>query len=376
VRVIETLDAFASLREAWSKLAAAAEDCPLCLTFQYCELAAAHVISRGGVVNVAMVSSDSELLALWPVSIARKGAVRVAKALTCGSGEEYGAPLLRGHASRELYACVAAAATRVNADVLELGMVQNDSLLQRSLEAWPQSWVLAGLPARWRGLPGYSIRLRDFPSGDAFMATLPKSLRSNLRYSRKRLEAKGEVEFGWCKTAGDAASVLTWLFANKRRWAVSRGLTTPYLMDDQVRDFFIALAHRLDLSTHPLVAYVKLAGVPVAASVNLVGSKSVEYFITTYDEAFSTYSVGSLLADFLVQWSQAHGRDFDFRPLYAEYKARWSNCQTRHETRLIVLNARGRLAELPLLLAQAARVKRRLSASVGRVLHFEKTLPI
>jgi CelD/BcsL family acetyltransferase involved in cellulose biosynthesis len=136
-------------------------------------------------------------------------------------------------------------------------------------------------------------------------------------------------------------------------------------MDDRVRDFFIALAQRLDLQATPLVAFVKVEGVPVAASVNLVGSKSVEYFITTYEEAFGTYSVGALLVDFMVKWSHAHGRDFDFRPLHGDYKARWANCQTWHEKRLILLGARGRLVDLPLLFAQVARVKRKLHALIA-----------
>jgi CelD/BcsL family acetyltransferase involved in cellulose biosynthesis len=365
VVVIKTPEALAALRRPWSVLAAAADDCSPCLTFEYCELAATHVIAAGGVVNVALVWRNDELLSLWPVSIVRKGVVRIGKALTCGSNEEYGGPLFKGSASLELYAIATAAVMKLNADILEIGMVRVDSPLEKSLKVMPQSWVLARLPARWRGLDGYSIRLREFPSYDDFMATLPKSLRSSLRYNRKRLEAKGALEIGWSRTAGDAVSVLTWLFANKRKWAVSRGVNTPYLMDDQVRDFFITLARRLDLVATPLVAFVKVEGAPVAASVNLVGSKSVEYFITTYDEAFSTYSVGALLVDFMVKWSHAHGRDFDFRPLHGDYKARWANCQTWHEKHLILLGARGRLAELPLLLAQTARVKRKLRALIA-----------
>ena len=106
------------------------------------------------------------------------------------------------------------------------------------------------------------------------MTTRSKALRSNLRYCRKRLETQGEVELGWAHTVSDATALLTWLFANKRCWAISQGLKTPYLMDDKVRDFFIELAQRIDLAANPLVAFVRLAGVPVAASVNLVGPSS------------------------------------------------------------------------------------------------------
>ncbi len=365
VAVIETPAAFAALRQSWDMLAAAAEDCPSCLTFSFCELSAAHVIASGGVVNVALVRRGDEIVALWPVSIIRKGLVRVARALTCGSGEEYGGPLLESNGSDELYDHATAAVRRVNADILEIAMVRVDGPLEKSLAGLPRSWVFDRLPARWRGLDGYSIRLREFPRYDDFLATLPKALRNSLRYNRKRLEGKGVLECGWSQTVDDAKAVLTWLFANKRQWAISRGVDTPYLMDDQVRDFFIALAQRTDLATTPLVAFVKMDGVPVAASVNLVGSKTMEYFITTYDETFGTYSVGSLLIDLVVRWSHAHGRDFDFRPLRADYKARWSNRETWHEKRLIMLGIRGRLVELPLLCAQLVRVQRKLSTLIA-----------
>jgi hypothetical protein len=112
VVVIETPEAFAALRQPWSVLAAAADDGSPCLTFEYCELAATHVIAAGGVVNVALVWRGDELLSLWPVSIVRKGVVRIAKALTCGSDEEYGGPLLKQSESPELYAAATAGECR------------------------------------------------------------------------------------------------------------------------------------------------------------------------------------------------------------------------------------------------------------------------
>jgi CelD/BcsL family acetyltransferase involved in cellulose biosynthesis len=371
VRHIESVDALMALRQTWRGLAAVAEECPACMTFEYGELAASQVLAKSGTIGVAMVFRNHELLALWPVSIVRKGLLRIARALTCGSGEEYGGPLVKAGANSaancNVYAAAVAAIMQIDADVLEIPWVREGSALQAALESAPQSWVHALLPAQWRSLPGYSISLREFAQWDDFMRTLPKSLRISLRYRRKRLEARGRVEFGWCKSPSDAASVLTWLFDNKRRWAERRGLRAPYLMDHQVRDFFIALAHRIDLATNPLVAFVKLDGVPVAASVNLVGSRSMEIFIDTYDEAFSPCSVGNLLNEFQIWWSHASGRDFDFRPPYSEHKASWANCRTQHETRLIILRLWGRLAEFSLLTAEGLRVKRKLVQAVGLV---------
>lgn len=131
-----------------------------------------------------------------------------------------------------------------------------------------------------------------------------------------------------------------------------------------MRDFFIALAGQTDLSTVPLVAFVKVDGVPICASVNLVGPRTLEYWIFTYDEAYNRYSVGNLLTEFVARWAHANARDFDMRPLYNEYKTYWVNRETRHRTPVVMLTSRGRLREISLLLFQMSRVRRRLGKSV------------
>jgi CelD/BcsL family acetyltransferase involved in cellulose biosynthesis len=364
IHLIEALEAFKSLRPEWEELEAASEDYSLCLTYRYCELAATRVVATGGLVAVAMVYDDSHLLAIWPFAIKRKGMLRVANVLTCGNHEEYGGPLVKGRPTTPLVAECVRAVMRVPADVLEIPFLQDGSLLQEALESAPQSWVLRALPKRLSVFPGYSVDLRGFAEWDDFSGTRSQSLRRNLRRYRKGLGLIGHAEFGWSTTLDDAVAVLNWLFANKRRWAVARGLNTEYLMDDEVRDFFIALARQTDLSTVPLVAFVKVDGMPICASINLVGSRTLEYWIFTYDEAYNRYSVGNLLTEFVARWAHANGRDFDMRVMYNEYKTYWVNRETRHRTRIVVLGFRGRLREISLLSFQVSRVRHRLGKEV------------
>jgi len=135
IRAIEDFEAFKAMRREWDKLAATAEECPFCTTYQYCELAAALVLAKGGLVAVAMVYDDRDLLAMWPLAIHRKGPLRIAKALTCGNGEEYGGPLIKGVASRAVAAEAVGAVMQVPADILEVFLVQDGSILQESLES-------------------------------------------------------------------------------------------------------------------------------------------------------------------------------------------------------------------------------------------------
>ncbi len=361
VRKIRSREEFAGLRESWEALAANIPDCPGHMTFEYCELAAWRALAKGARVSVAMVFSGPALLALWPLAIVTNGWLRIAKGLTCGTGDEYGGPLVDARANASVYAAVTAAVRQLDADVLEVALVRHGSPLQHALDqGLPRSWVLSLLPARWRGLPGFTASLRDFPRWDDYVSTRSKSLRNTLRYRHKRLDARGRAEFGWCRTVDDAAFVLGWLLENKRRWARAHGADAPYLHDDSVRDFFIALARRTDLRTMPIVAYVRVDGVPVAASINLIGPRTVEGLITTYDERFAACSVGTLLAEFLIKWAHSTRRNFDCRPLYANYKESWATCRTWHETRIIVIQPRGRLMEFTLLFVLLGRLRRKL----------------
>ncbi|HKR41888.1 MAG TPA: GNAT family N-acetyltransferase [Paraburkholderia sp.] len=356
---------FTRLRPAWNTFVAT---CPPCLDLTYCESAATRAFERGATVSVALVYEGATLVALWPVMIALRGACRVARALGCGSDQEYGGPLVADPANVRLYTAALEAVRHVAADVLEIWLVGRDDPLASALSHVPRSWMRRLVPARWRGVDSYSIARSGSATYDAFLATRPESLRSHLRRHARRLAERGAVEYGWCQSVADAREVLTWIFANKRRWALARGFDTPFLMDDQVRDFFIALAERANLVATPLVSFVKMNGAPVAASVNLVGTHSIEYFITTYDETYAAFSVGNLLVDSIARWAHTSGRDFDFRPFRSVYKERWSNCMSRHESHTVMLTLRGRLAEIPIAVALVRRVLHK-----ARAVAFEHT---
>lgn len=365
IKTIASLDAFKALRGEWDELTATAHNYSFCLTYSYCELAASILLSAGGKVEVIRVYDARGLCALWPVAIHRKGLFRVAKALSCGSDEEYGGPLARDDATSEVFELLVQASAEIHADVLQVRFVMCDGLLHQALKSQAHSWLLPIVPKGLRDdVPGFSINPREYPRWQDFEATRPK-LFSNLRRNFKRLNAHGKAEIDWCKTVEDATTVIAWLFANKQRWAVSRQLHTKYLMDDRVRDFFIELAHRTDLSTAPFVAFVKLNGVLVAASVNLIGPSSFEGYFTTYDEAFADCSPGNLMHEFCMKWTHANGRDFDLRPIYSAYKARWANRETHHSTQTIFLTLRGRLAEFVLLKGYGMRVMGRFRSSLA-----------
>jgi CelD/BcsL family acetyltransferase involved in cellulose biosynthesis len=365
IQTITDQQAFSELHREWEALAASANAYSSCLTYNYCDLAATTLFQTGGRVEVIKLYDSKGLCALWPLAIHRKGLIRTAKSLTCGADEEYGGPLIRANTNtEEVFTHLARATKQLKADVLKVRFVEVTSPLHEALNAQPQSWLLPIVPKGLRdNVPGYSISLRECATWKDFTATRPKLLTNSRRY-QKRLNAHGTAEISWCKTKEDAEAVITWLFANKRRWAESRELHTQYLKEDHIRDFFIKLAQRTDLTTTPLVTYTKLNGTPIAAMVNLIGPKTFEGYFTTYDEAFADCSPGNLMHEFCMKWAHENGRDFDFRPIHSAYKARWANRETQYSTLTIFLTLRGRLAELNLISGYMARVLGRLRASI------------
>jgi CelD/BcsL family acetyltransferase involved in cellulose biosynthesis len=368
VMSVQSVSEFKALRQMWLALTRDAEDASLCDSYEYCELAASIAMQQGAAINVVLVRAGSRLDALWPFAIERRGLLRVARRLTSGAREEYGRPLVRRGSDDALWSAIAAAVRHVKADVLEVHWVPDGSVLHEHLKAMPQSRVLPLLPKHMRGHQGYVVGLRGLPSVEEFIRSVASPRRYDLRKFQKRLDSKGHAEFGWCATAEETAELVTWVFEQKRAWATARGIKTDYLEDNRTREFFARLAQRLDLSSTPLVSFVKVNGAPAAAVINLVGGDTVEYGICTYDPAFKDCSVGSLMLRYLIEWSHKHGKDFDLRPVYADYKERWSTRQAWHETRLIYLNTRGHLLDLALLCTYSVRAARKLNREAIRAL--------
>jgi CelD/BcsL family acetyltransferase involved in cellulose biosynthesis len=362
-----TVAELATLRGMWTELANYSDDGSLCDGYDYCELAASKAYARQQPVEVVLVREEGELIAVWPFAIERRGPLRLARRLTSGIREEYGRPLVRRGAGAGSWSAIVAALRHVNADALEVHWVHDGSPLLAALDSVPQTRLLRLLPERTRGYPGFAVTLRGAPTFEAFeTSALSSTFRQSLRKYRRRLERQGKVEFGWCETPEETATLVSWIFEQKRAWATARGIRNDSLNDDRVITFFSELATRLDLTKYPIVAFTKVDGRPVAASLNTVGSQTLEGGITTYDPAFGEFSVGSLHLYDLLRWAHARGLDYDFRPVHVDYKERWATRHTWHETRLVVLTLRGRLFEFTHLRAFAARLKGKMKREIQR----------
>ncbi|MCC8392601.1 GNAT family N-acetyltransferase [Paraburkholderia sp. MMS20-SJTR3] len=358
---VDSIDGLGALRGVWDTLAAQADNPSLCEGYPYCELAASIAFEQRMAVRVLLLREGHDLVALWPFVIERRALLRVARRLTCGAREEYGQPLVKLGVGDDIWPALMTALKRLDADLVEVSRVANGTRLQAALDTAPQSRAHRLLPSSKRGHPGYAIGLRGFASFVEFEnASLSSRFRQVLRKCRRRLEQLGPVESGWCDTPEETTRLLGWIIEQKRAWAAARSIENEYLEDDRIVAFFSRLAQRLDLSKTPLVAFLKVDGLPVAASLNMVGGQTLEGGVTTYDPAFGEYSVGSLHLYDLLKWAHARGLDFDLRPVHVDYKERWATHRSWHETRELLITARGRLVDVAHLHNYAQRGARKL----------------
>ncbi|CAH2599910.1 GNAT family N-acetyltransferase [Rhodovastum atsumiense] len=350
IRRFEGSVSFQSIHNIWNDIASSVADIPFYLSYDYSKVAAEIAFAHGAAIEIIIVYDVFGPVAIWPFAIYAKGPFLVGKCLTCGNDEEYGRPLIRNGAREDVLASVVDALKKIHADILRIPFVETNSSLDRALALAPRGWFLPLVtPER---INGYWIDYSKFATWDEFLKSISAKYWKNLRRGKRHLQAQGKLEIGWCHGASDTLVALEWLFDYKKRWAINQNLNVQWLCDDTVKDFFIKLAGRVDLSRSPFVAAMRMDGCFVAAGIAMIGSKSVELYIITYDTEFKKYSPGILLIDYLACWAYNNKLNFDFRILEYDYKSRWSNAQTEYCKSFVFLSKFGHALEIPLFISR------------------------
>lgn len=354
----------ASLRADWDGLLLRAKGYSFTQTCDYAFLAVEIALRKGSRAFVIQATKDGQLVGGWCLTAARQGLLLTARPASCGSQEEYGAPLVDAeYAEAAVVAIVEQCQALPVGRVVVSGVVEGSRLANR----------LDGRGRRLGQTEGFAVSLSRFPDWDAYAGQASRSHVYNLRRAKRRLEVQGDLVIDWCRTAADVEAVLRWAWRNKKAWAKARRIDTPYLRDDSVPEFFIDLAHRVDLETNPLVSFVRLNGELLAAQINLVGDAVIELLFTTFSQSQARCSPGDLLIQHSCQWALKHGLDCDFRMLRADYKERMSDTVTTYASYEIALTPQARV--IAPLQYMAGRVTRRVRRAPGKAWQIAGKLP-
>jgi CelD/BcsL family acetyltransferase involved in cellulose biosynthesis len=145
-----------------------------------------------------------------------------------------------------------------------------------------------------------------------------------MRRRAKHLQEKGPITFERAEGIEQKRQALGWIMDQKLKWLSANKIRNPW-MTGSFRPFIehvVANGGSVEFLT------LKVAGQPIAGSINLVDLRRVEFYVTTFDPEWSRYSPGILLLERCMEWACDRRLEFDMGILEFDYKRRFSNQRT------------------------------------------------
>jgi len=321
LRALSSASELDALAGEWDELAARCPGYFFSQTWRWAAAAWRHIGEpRGRALHCLTLRAQGQLVAVWPMVVERRGALKVVRPLG-PEASEYCAPLIEPGPEQP------ARTKRLWREAARLGDL---AMLPNVRSGTPLADLLrtAGL---WRApdlsAPAPFLARRDYADWPAFQKTLPASLRQNLRRVRRRLAEKGSVTLA-AEDPADSAAVIDWLLDHKSRWLDREGLHNDWIGRHDYRDFLVALAR--PAGTRVMLYALKIDSMLIAAKLATVDPVRLESHIDVYDPQWSFGAPGKLVNEYCVAWAFERDLDFDLRVSDEPYKREWAplTCQT------------------------------------------------
>jgi len=337
VRRITDMPLLDPIEEEWNNLFARANAGSTCQSFLYCSLAAKLALEAGRPTYLLTLRDSHALRAAWVLTAYREAHLTILRPASCGTHEEYSAPLLdSGGDLTTLAERMISLARQPPADRLMVYNCLSGSVIDRVMRTVNGATRCA--------IGGFQIRVDRFPTWDAVTsATSGKMLKEIRRRTNKLAKAGNNLAIGWLHTPEETEAAIRFFMSVKRQWLRAKREHSPWLAKDDVANFLCCLARASDLKTLPLAAAVRLDDKFVAVAFCLHNRDAIEMMLTGFDASFATFGPGKMLVNFLARWSVESGKSFDFGLLAAEYKEEWPVDEQPFHSYAVRLSWRGRI---------------------------------
>ncbi|SFK84057.1 GNAT family N-acetyltransferase [Methylocapsa palsarum] len=374
MRIISDPARFEALRSDWDTLAAAAPQCYLSQTFDWCSCGWETVArSRQRKLACLVGYSGGKLVLVWPFVIGRFGPWRIAQPLGSET-TEYTAPLADPGGDREDQLVAAGwdyLKARIQADVVLLPQLRTDSTLAHVLErdshqaasarsaAYPAPFVAWDKPGDWK----------------AYYQTLSRKLRSDSGRQRRRLAEQGKFAIETISDQDEAAVILAWMIQQKLDWVRRMSENNDWLDKPEYKAFLTGMLCRPTGAGHVEIHTLKVEGKLIAAQLSTIDRSRVEAFIAAYDPAWSQYSPSRLLLEDRLEKACEAGLQYDFRVGDEAYKDQWSNRFAELVNAYRALTLWGRIYVMGVraeILVRRMRTKMNLQSRLARHIPREK----
>jgi CelD/BcsL family acetyltransferase involved in cellulose biosynthesis len=297
-----------------------------------------------------LVAEDAgEVVGLAPLVLRRRGPLRILRVMGEEPGD-YWNVLARPDVQAEVVSSVV--------DELERRRGQWDALVLKRLPqgSLTESAVTSSrLALRCDEPERYPVL--DLPgSFDAYLASLSKSRRSNLRRHMRRLD-DGELEL---RDVDDPAAlpgaIDRWQRFRVEQWKAMDKPLDPEHAGDRFRDFTLDVARALVPQGLCRITEFARAGRPVASYVNFADDRSFYWYLGGFEPGVASLGIGKIAIGEGIRSSIAAGRRrYDFLRGAEEYKY-WYGAADRTSPSILLHSRRPR-----------SRVAVRLGTATGRL---------
>jgi CelD/BcsL family acetyltransferase involved in cellulose biosynthesis len=184
----------------------------------------------------------------------------------------------------------------------------------------------------------------DLPATyDAYLATLGKSLRYDVRRLDKSLFNEGRAKVDLVDGANIGAGLDILFDQHKKRWR-KRGLPGAFI--GRMQDFHQHWGRSAIRNGWLQLGILSLDGNPIGAIYGMSMGETVFFYQAGFDPAHKSVSPGTLLVASLIKRAISDGKcHFDFLRGDEPYKRRWKP-QREHKNRRKVIAVRGPMGEL------------------------------
>ena len=294
--------------------------------------------------------------------VSREFGLKVARHLGGGTNEEYCEPLLADDPQSTRAAALALQAICAVADVILLYNLSSSGAMANSIRN-------SGCFFHAGPIVSNVMRLQDFATFEDWLNSKSRNFKESLRKARNRIAKTGSIRFRKLNEL-EANGFVDWIVGQKEVLVNKQGITDSWVKSAESKAFYNEILSIPSDESGVIGFVLEHDQKVIAGAICLLSRPSIEYYITAYEEAFAYYSPGSLMEEDLVKFAIYQRKDFDFRIMQSEHKARWIDRYDDRVSFTIASGVRGyKLIVTEMARALMKKTKREIGHHLRKVLY-------
>ncbi|MEE9376125.1 MAG: GNAT family N-acetyltransferase [Rhizobiaceae bacterium] len=326
---IETLNSLADMRNhahAWLALERECID-PLAAfqSYAWCKSwAAAFCGKKNGLPQprIFFISRGETLVAILPMMVSTHMGAKVLTLFGEPHSQIANAITMAGVDCRDgLRLCIAQAAMLTDADVVALGPLPENTILTEALD----TSLLSPDPADVMSM----VTWPGIWQAEDYIAGLKKNRRKDYNRKLNRLKSHGTINFERFQAgSSEFKAAVRDALVLKREWLVHNGMVSAGLSSGGV-DIFLQGIVPFEGGFEMEAEVLKSGNKTIAIGINLVGRNMRHCYLSTYSDAYSEVSPGTMLHQFSIQQSINDGMNcVNFLGYPTHFKTLWTTKKT------------------------------------------------